>query len=97
MLEPSDISRDHKRDRMASPLILRPYWNGREWLPAALLLPGWRAALRVDLKFKGQQYIPQRWPDDQEEQKALSNQISPMRDRGSDPLSAFMVFFAEDK
>ena len=31
-------------NRMASPLILRPYHDGRQYRPLALLLPGWEAA-----------------------------------------------------
>ena len=38
-------------DRMASPLILRPYWNGQQWQPAALLLPGWKRRLCVRVGF----------------------------------------------
>ena len=37
VLEPAD--RD--RNRMASPLILRPYFDGAQYRPLALLLPGW--------------------------------------------------------
>lgn len=97
ILEPSDISRDNKRDRLASPLILRPYWNGNQWQPAALLIPGWEQALEVDLKFKNQSYqpAPKRWPTNPVERKKLAASISPMANRADDPLTAFMQFFAE--
>ncbi len=95
ILEPSDLPRGQNRDRMASPLILRPYWDGKAWSPAAVLLPGWQEALRVDLKFKGQHYLPERWPDDPAHRTQLASQIMPMQGRGSDPLSAFMTFFGE--
>lgn len=84
-------------DRMASPLILRPYWNGEKWQPAALLLPGWEKALSQPLKFKGQSYQPAHWPTDPEQRKKLAADIPPMANRAADPLSAFMQFFAEGK
>jgi CRISPR-associated protein Cmr1 len=85
-------------DRMASPLILRPYWNGEKWQPAALLLPGWERALRQPLKFKEQKsYQPAHWPDDAARRKQLAADIPPMAGRADDPLSAFMQFFTEGK
>ncbi len=57
-LEPADGSPNNRRERLASPLILRSYWNGTQWRPAALLLPDWREALGVSLKFKEQNYNP---------------------------------------
>jgi CRISPR-associated protein Cmr1 len=85
-------------DRMASPLILRPYWNGRMWQAAALLIPGWEKALTQKLKFKGQTYRPAHWPEDRTERQKLAKQIKPMQQAGGniradDPLSAFMEFF----
>lgn len=86
-------------DRMASPLILRPYWNGKQWQPAALLLPGWKAALSQRLKFKGQHYAPgpAHWPTDPTKRKQLADRIKPMAGRATDPLSAFMDFFEKGK
>ena len=44
-LAPTDTvdarQRPVRRDRMASPLILRPYFDGKQYRPLALLLPGW--------------------------------------------------------
>lgn len=87
-------------DRMASPLILRPYWNGKAWLAAALLLPGWRDALEQKLRFKSGHDVPEHWPKNQVSRAAVANLISPMKAadgslRGTDPLTAFMQFFAE--
>lgn len=85
-------------DRMASPLILRPYWNGQKWQPAALLLPGWEKALRQPLRFKGRDdYRPAHWPTDSSERKKLAGLIPPMAGRADDPLSAFMAFFEKGK
>ena len=93
IVEPKDISRDDKRDRMASPLILHPYWNGSAWQPAALLLPGWESALSQPLKFKGQNYTPKQWPNNTNQRRELAWQIKPMQSRADDPLTAFMQFF----
>lgn len=100
ILEPANVSSTEKYDRMASPLILRPYWNGSAWQPAALLLPGWRDALtqQLKLKFKGQKnYTPDHWPADTTRRKELAQAIKPMQGRGDDPLTAFMKFFVEKK
>ena len=83
-------------DRMASPLILRPYWDGVQWRAAALLIPGWRNALSQKLKFKDKQFQPQLWPSDPAKQVELAGMIKPMKGSGTDPLSAFMAYFAEE-
>lgn len=92
-LEPADRSTTDKRNRMASPLILRPYWDGKAWRPAALLLPEWKQAISQPLKFKEQSYRPKTWPSDPAERQRLAAQIKPMQGRGNDPLSAFMDYF----
>lgn len=96
-LEPADVSSTDKRDRLASPLIVRPYWDGTKskWVPAALLLPGWEEHMGIDLKFKGQGYVPTSWPNDPASQAALAADVSPMAGRADDPLSAFMNYFLE--
>jgi CRISPR-associated protein Cmr1 len=94
ILEPANVSRDNKRERMASPLILRPYWNGATWQPAALLIPGWERALEQKLKFKGQAYQPENWPKENEARKKMAEKIIPLKtSKNPDPLSAFMDFF----
>lgn len=101
ILEPASGSDNMPRDRMASPLILRPYWSGVAWQSAALLLPDWQRALTVGLKFKGLSYKEklQLWPLNESSRKHASYAIKPMnrRDelRALDPLSAFMQFFVE--
>jgi CRISPR-associated protein Cmr1 len=88
-LEPADA------ERMASPLILRPYWNGVAWQPAALLLPGWQKALSQPLKFHDQRYQPMHWPADAARRQASAAPIRPLQGRGDNALSAFMTYFGE--
>lgn len=98
VLEPADLSEDQRRDRLASPLILRPYWDGAHWRPAALLLPGWRDAISHPLKFKDQPYTPTAWPANGAARAALAAlaaDVPPMKGRADDALSAFMDFFAK--
>lgn len=96
--EPNDstLIPDGERDRMASPLILRPYLSGQKWHPSALLLPGreQRAAkLRVGF---GTGPYQRAWPTDPAERARLAAQIKPMAGRGDDPLTAFMDYFEKD-
>jgi CRISPR-associated protein Cmr1 len=84
-------------DRLASPLVLRPYWNGKQWQAAALLLPGWRQALELGLRFRGAHHQPGHWPENPAQQRRAAMTIDPMvrgqQPRADDPLSAFMDFF----
>ncbi|AHE98428.1 type III-B CRISPR module RAMP protein Cmr1 [Thioalkalivibrio paradoxus] len=90
----STLEPDGDFDRMASPLILRPYWDGEGYRPAALLLPGWEQALRGSLKFKGSGHRGlATWPVDTREQAATAERIHPMQGHGDDPLTAFLAFF----
>ena len=89
------VPQEQDRDRMASPLILRPYWDGQGWRPAALLLPGWEEALAV-VAGTGDGAWHRAWPADADDQARLAAGIRPMAGRGSDPLSAFMAYFLED-
>ena len=85
-------------DRMASPLILRPWFDGRQYRPVALLLPGWKERLSVRVRLdpadaKAKTSAP-AWPEDFHERQHLAGQIQPMGDQGAaDPLSAFMYYF----
>lgn len=87
------------QDRMASPVILRPYWNGQRWQAAALLLPWWSEALLMPLRFKSGDYQPASWPLEPEARRTMATAIPPMQTKGQlraeDPLSAFLHFFAE--
>ncbi len=81
-------------DRLASPLILRPYWGGQTWHPAAFLLPGWSHALAARVGFDSGPFR-QAWPTEPAERRHLAEQIKPMAGRGDDPLSAFLAYFSE--
>ena len=81
-------------DRMASPLILRPYWSGTAWHPAALLLPGGLDALQVSAGIGAGAGNP-AWPSDPNERRNLAAQIKPMAGRGDDPLTSFLAYFTE--
>lgn len=99
ILEPND----DRHDRMASPLVLRPYRaHGGKYQPAALLLPGWEKALNTDLRLKDKP-THQRldtWPSkvNTAQRQAAAAQIRPLAENSaaSDPLSAFMDFFARE-
>jgi len=93
-----------EKERMASPLILRPYWNGKNWYAAALLLPNWQDALDTPLSLKEdkksknkniEKMQPELWPKAPAERKRVSQSIPPMKNKGSavDPLSAFLEYF----
>lgn len=94
-----------EKERMASPLILRPYDDQGIWRPAALLLPNWSEAL-AQLKHlqvnAGEKRKEVRcWPEDIAEQQETANQIPPMKKHGevrdNHPLLAFLDFFKERK
>jgi len=82
-------------DRMASQLVLRPYWDGQRWHPCALLIPGWEQALAVVAQCS-EATDHRAWPRDADAQAQRAAQIKPMAKRGNDPLSAFMTYFQED-
>ena len=88
----------HDRDRMASPLILRPWFDGEQYRPLALLLPGWEDRVSVPVGFGSgpagsAKSVRPAWPSDGARRTELAQKIEPMRDRGDDPLSAFMHYF----
>lgn len=96
-------------ERMASPLILRPYYDGEKWHAAALLLPEWKNVLQEILKldvkdpvFKYKNTELLSWPNEQQEaeRNRLVNTIEPMKQsngeaRANDPLSAFLDYFKQ--
>ncbi len=83
-------------DRLASPLILRPYWDGQHWRPAALLIPEWASVLGLQAELDpGSRHNV--WPNVATTRTHLARQIRPMAGRGDDPLSAFMAYFQEYK
>ena len=82
-------------ERMASPLILRPYPQDRQYRPAALLVPGWRDRLSVTVGFRNEAGEPRRaWPHREDEWATLAEQMVPFESGGTDPLSAFMEYFS---
>ncbi|MFK3861864.1 type III-B CRISPR module RAMP protein Cmr1 [Pseudoalteromonas rhizosphaerae] len=96
-------------ERMASPLILRPYGHDTEWKAVALLLPKWQEALTEELELtpkpKKQKAPLQNWPVDRVTRQKAARAIRPMKDgdnlraddpeNGPDPLSAFLDYFKE--
>ncbi len=82
-------------DRMASPLILRPWFDGEQYHPLALLLPGWedRLSVRVGFGSGAAGSVGSAWPSDSAQRKELAQKIKPMQSHGVDPLSAFMHYF----
>ncbi|WP_082674224.1 RAMP superfamily CRISPR-associated protein [Thiohalocapsa sp. ML1] len=83
-------------DRMASPLVLGPYWDGQRWRRMALLLPKWERALNTPLRFKDHPFTPRPWPTNADARARIAATVAPMRERGNDPLTAFMHFFTEE-
>ena len=85
-----------KRDRMASPLFLRPYFDGWRYRPLALLLPGWEERVSVPVRFDSEHVGP-AWPKARDERKQMADLIVPMRGRGADALTAFMCHFEQQE
>lgn len=92
--EPKDHTvgiKGKNNERMASPLILRPYLNkSGQWQAAALLLPKWEQALEVKLEIKNLSALKQgnknkyhhaleHWPSEPNQRQFLASQISPMK------------------
>jgi CRISPR-associated protein Cmr1 len=97
ILEPQD----EDYDRMASPLLLRPYRAGDgRYHPAALLIPGWEQALATQLRFKDNpaHQMLETWPGNPERRTEAAAEIRPMAEHSTatDPLSAFLAFFAKE-
>lgn len=91
----NDTLEGEDHERMASPLILRPYFDGSGFHPMALLLPGWRERISVTVKLKDGGRKGIAWPLAQGERGRLAGHIEPMAAHGSDPLTAFMHYFEE--
>lgn len=95
--DPSDqeLTPGDGHSRMASPLVLRPYYDGRAYRAVALLLPGWEKRISVPVGIDSEKVMP-AWPQRTDERMRLAAQIEPMRNRDTDALSAFMHYFAND-
>ena len=90
-----DTLEGEDRERMASPLILRPYFDGRGYRSMALLLPGWERRISVAVTMKKRGSVGLAWPSDQGNRERRAEEVFPMRSRGSNPLTAFMCYFDE--
>ena len=92
---PEHVLKPAGHDRMASPLILRPYFDGERYRPLALLLPGWDddRVTSVPVGFGSGTASP-AWPvkTSTADRKRLASD-TPMKGRGTDALSAFMAYF----
>ncbi len=82
-----------EHDRMASPLILRPYLDGQQYRPMALLLPGWQERISVPVRFEDDVLGP-AWPKNIDERRSQAKEIKPMQDQDN-VLAAFMTFFEQ--
>lgn len=99
--EPTSTLIPKGKERMASPLILRPYDEQGTWRPAALLLPYWSETLaqlkHLEVKAGEKQKEVRFWPENIAEQQKTANQIPPMKKHGevrdNNPLLAFLDFF----
>ena len=89
---PDAVLEPDRGDRMASPLILRPYFDGAGYRPLALLLPGWEARVSVPVSF-GSEHLGPAWPEDSGKRTELAERVPPMQGRGADALTAFLHYF----
>ena len=91
----NDTLEGEDHERMASPLILRAYFDGTAYHALALLLPGWREdrIISVPVKLKGGDHKGAAWPLAEDERSRLAAEVKPMAAHGSDPLTAFMHYF----
>ena len=81
------------RERMASPLICRPWFDGQRYCPAALLLPGWGQRVSVRVRLDSAPATP-AWPNAPAQRGQLAQNIQPMHTQNAtDALSAFMNYF----
>lgn len=99
--DPEDhVLKPSGQERMASPLILRPYSDGNRYAPAALLLPGWQDRISGEVRVGRNDSLrssrPQpAWPPDDSRRSDFAASIVPMsRYRSTDALSAFMKHFS---
>ncbi|MBL8483892.1 MAG: type III-B CRISPR module RAMP protein Cmr1 [Rhodocyclaceae bacterium] len=89
--DPGDFSlQPAGRDRMASPLILRPYGQGNQWRAAALLLPHAHLQTMELTLPNGQVTDPGQWWN-----PAVAGAVPPLTGRGTDALTAFLAYFVK--
>jgi CRISPR-associated protein Cmr1 len=85
------------KERMASPVILRPYREQSGWKPMALVLPldhVW--SMKTELK-QGNICVldDMDWWPSSSMQEDKANKIPPMSQQGNDPIAAFINFFEQ--
>ena len=82
-------------DRLASPVLLRPYPEAGGWKAAALILPV--SMPKTELQAGRQSFTVTLWPGDDAQRSAAVQATQPMKDalegRSSNPLTAFVQFF----
>lgn len=80
--DPPDATLKPKnKERMASPYILRPYWDGRRWHPALLRLPIDEAIRSLELVVnENQTHEVKVWPQQQQEISSVFKRIRPLQD-----------------
>ena len=80
-------------ERMASPLICRPWFDGQWYRPAALLLPGWEQRVSVHVRL-GKAPATPAWSNTPARCRQLAQKSQPMHSQNAtDALSAFMNYF----
>ena len=99
--DPADhVLKPSNHERMASPLILRPYFDGKRYAPAALLLPGWQERISGAIEVKRRDSLQASrsrpaWPPDPARRREFAEHVVPLRQcQSADALSAFMQHFA---
>lgn len=93
--DPNDhVLESEHSDRMASPLILRPYFDGTQYHSLALLQPGWEECVSVPVRFDSRS-LGEAWPNKNNPtlRGTQANDVPPMSGRGDDALSAFLEYF----
>ncbi len=91
-------------ERLASPVIVRPYWNGQAWAPAALQLPlrDVHAQMKqLVLDVKGHSHGVEAWPGPEHKDRRVElaaktppvHRIFQGRAQSPSPYEAFLNFF----
>ncbi len=92
------LMNNQKMDRMASPLILKPMWNGGNYTPIALLLPHnhlTQMGVRLENSATGtRDFQPgQWWQTSASTSMTRSATANPLRGKTGDVLNDFLDFF----
>lgn len=90
------------KERMSSPVILKPMWTGSDYAPIALLLPHTHLA-RMGRSVEGKPYLPRRleppewWPQKAQDSMCRNETLKspPLAGRSGDVLQDFLDYFKE--